>query len=105
MFCSLQWLELFLMLLAFLNYQARFSRLLFYIFLGGATYQAYNPKAADRLGIVYTPNEIVRFMVESVDYLTHKHFGKLLADKDVHIIEPAVGTGTFVTELIEYIPK
>ena len=68
-------------------------------------YQAYNPKAADRLGIVYTPNEIVRFMIESVDYLTHKHFGKLLADKDVHIIEPAVGTGTFVTELIEYIPK
>ena len=68
-------------------------------------YQAYNPKAADRLGIVYTPNEIVRFMVESVDYLTHKHFGKLLADEDVHIIEPAVGTGTFVTELIEYIPK
>jgi predicted helicase len=44
-------------------------------------------------------------MVESVDYLTHKHFGKLLADEDVHIIEPAVGTGTFVTELIEYIPK
>jgi predicted helicase len=68
-------------------------------------YQAYNPKAADRLGIVYTPNEIVRFMVESVDYLTHKHFDKLLADEDVHIIEPAVGTGTFVTELIEYIPK
>ena len=68
-------------------------------------YQAYNPKAADRLGIVYTPNEIVRFMVNSVDYLTHKHFGKLLEDKDVHIIEPAVGTGTFITELIEHIPK
>ena len=68
-------------------------------------YQAYNPEAADRLGIVYTPNEIVRFMVQSVDYLTHKHFGKLLQDKDVHIIEPAVGTGTFVTELIEHIPK
>ena len=68
-------------------------------------YQAYNPKDADRLGIVYTPNEIVRFMVQSVDYLTHKHFGKLLEDKDVHIIEPAVGTGTFVTELIEHIPK
>jgi len=68
-------------------------------------YQAYNPKAADRLGMVYTPNEIVRFMIESVDYLTHKHFGKLLADDNVHIIEPAVGTGTFITELIEYIPK
>ena len=68
-------------------------------------YKAYNPKAADRLGIVYTPNEIVRFMIESVDYLTHKHFGKLLADSGVHILDPATGTGTFVTELIEYLPN
>ncbi len=68
-------------------------------------YQAYNPKAADRLGIVYTPNEIVRFMIESVDYLLHQHFGKILADKDVEILDPATGTGTFITELIEYLPK
>lgn len=68
-------------------------------------YKAYNPKAADRLGIVYTPNEIVRFMIESVDYLVHKHFGKLLADSGVEILDPATGTGTFVTELIEYLPK
>jgi predicted helicase len=68
-------------------------------------YKAYNPKAADRLGIVYTPNEIVRFMVESVDYLTHKHFGKLLADPGVDILDPATGTGTFITEIIEYLPK
>lgn len=68
-------------------------------------YKAYNPKAADRLGIVYTPNEIVRFMIESVDFLTHKHFGKLLADKDVEILDPATGTGTFITELIDYLPQ
>ncbi|CCI12451.1 Adenine specific DNA methyltransferase [Microcystis aeruginosa PCC 9806] len=68
-------------------------------------YKAYNPKAADRLGIVYTPNEIVRFMIESVDYLVHKHFRKLLADPGVEILDPATGTGTFVTELIEYLPK
>jgi predicted helicase len=68
-------------------------------------YKAYNPKAADRLGIVYTPNEIVRFMIESVDYLVHKNFGKLLADKDVEILDPATGTGTFITELIDYLPK
>ncbi|MFM5981001.1 MAG: type ISP restriction/modification enzyme [Sphaerospermopsis kisseleviana] len=67
-------------------------------------YKAYNPKAADRLGIVYTPNEIVRFMIESVDFLVHKHFGKLLADKDVEILDPATGTGTFITELIDYLP-
>ncbi|MDM8520427.1 N-6 DNA methylase [Anaerolineales bacterium HSG6] len=67
-------------------------------------YKAYNPKGADRLGIVYTPNEIVRFMIESAEYLTDKHFGKLLSDKHVHILDPATGTGTFITELIEYLP-
>lgn len=67
-------------------------------------YQAYNPKAADRLGIVYTPNEIVRFMIESTDQLLHKHFGKLLADPGVKILDPCTGTGTYVTELIEYLP-
>ncbi len=67
-------------------------------------YQIYNPKAADRLGIVYTPNEIVRFMIESVDYLLDKHFGRLLADKNVEILDPATGTGTFIAELIDYLP-
>ncbi len=68
-------------------------------------YKAYNPKAADRLGIVYTPSEIVKFMIEGVDHLLDKHFGKLLEDKNVEILDPATGTGTFVTELIEYINK
>lgn len=67
-------------------------------------YRAYNPAAADRLGIIYTPNEIVRFMVEASDYLVYKHFRRLLCDKDVEILDPATGTGTFITELIEYIP-
>jgi predicted helicase len=68
-------------------------------------YKTYNPKAADRLGIVYTPNEIVRFMIESTDYLLEKHFNRLLADELVEILDPATGTGTFITELIEYLPK
>ncbi|MEZ4526409.1 MAG: hypothetical protein R2941_10870 [Desulfobacterales bacterium] len=51
-------------------------------------YRVYNPKAADRLGVVYTPNEIVRFMVESTDFLLHRHFGKTLADKGVEILDP-----------------
>jgi predicted helicase len=67
-------------------------------------YKAYNPKAADRLGIVYTPNEIVRFMIESADHLVHKHFGKLLSDEGVEILDPCTGTGTYITELIEYLP-
>lgn len=69
-------------------------------------YKVYNPKAADRLGVVYTPNEIVRFMVDSTNYLLHKHFGKTMADRNVEILDPATGTGTFICDIIEHaIPK
>ena len=64
-------------------------------------YKVYNPDAADRLGVVYTPNEIVRFMIEGTDWLCHKHFGKNLIDQGVEILDPATGTGTFICELIE----
>ena len=67
-------------------------------------YKAYNPKAADRLGVIYTPDEIVRFMIESADHLVAKHFNKTLGDPYVEILDPATGTGTFITELIEYLP-
>ena len=67
-------------------------------------YKAYNPKGADRLGIVYTPNEIVSFMIQSADYLLEKHFGRTLADKNVEILDPATGTGTFISDIIEHIP-
>jgi predicted helicase len=65
-------------------------------------YKVYNQKAADRLGVIYTPNEIVRFMIESADWLCEKHFGKSLIDKGVEILDPAVGTGTFICELLEH---
>jgi len=65
-------------------------------------YKVYNPKAADRLGVVYTPNEIVKFMIEGADWLTQKHFGKSLIDQDVEILDPATGTGTFICELLEH---
>lgn len=65
-------------------------------------YKVYNKKAADRLGVVYTPNEIVRFMVESADWLCQKHFGKALIEKGVEILDPATGTGTFICELMEH---
>jgi hypothetical protein len=65
-------------------------------------YKVYDKKKADRLGVVYTPNEIVRFMIESADWLCQKHFGKSLIDKNVEILDPAAGTGTFITELIEH---
>ena len=67
-------------------------------------YKAYNPAAADRLGVVYTPNEVVDFIIRGADYLLHKHFGRGLADENVQILDPATGTGTFITNLIEYLP-
>jgi len=72
--------------------------------LYGSFYQAYNPKAADKLGIVYTPDEAAHFMIEGADHLVFKHFGKTLGDKGVEILDPDTGTGTFITELIEYLP-
>ncbi len=65
-------------------------------------YKVYNAKAADRLGVVYTPNEIVRFMIDGADWLCEKHFGKNLIDRDVDILDPATGTGTFICELLEH---
>jgi predicted helicase len=52
--------------------------------------------------VVYTPGEIVRFMIRSADWLCEKHFGKNLIDKGVEILDPAKGTGTFIVELLEH---
>ena len=67
-------------------------------------YQAYNPGAADRLGVVYTPNEVVDFIIRGIDWLLQKHFGKTLGDKNVNILDPATGTGTFITSLMSHLP-
>ena len=67
-------------------------------------YTAYNPAAAARLGVVYTPNEVVDFIIRGADHLLQKHFGKTLADDNVQILDPATGTGTFVTNLINHLP-
>ena len=67
-------------------------------------YQAYNPGAADRLGVVYTPNEVVDFIIRGTDWLLQKYFGKTLADNNVNILDPATGTGTFITNLISHLP-
>ena len=67
-------------------------------------YQTYNPGAADRLGVVYTPNEVVDFIIRGADWLLRKHFGKTLGDRNVNILDPATGTGTFITNLMSHLP-
>ena len=68
-------------------------------------YQIYNPQAADRLGVVYTPGEIVNFMIRAADELVRRHFGRRIFDKGVHILDPAAGTGTYITDIIDFIPE
>ena len=67
-------------------------------------YQTYNPAAAELLGVFYTPDEVVDFIIRGADDLLQKHFGRTLADDNVQILDPATGTGTFVTSLIDYLP-
>ncbi|MFJ2964660.1 DEAD/DEAH box helicase [Streptomyces collinus] len=59
------------------------------------------PKTADALGIVYTPTEVVDFILRSVDQALERHFGRSLSDEDVHVLDPFTGTGTFVVRLLQ----
>ena len=59
------------------------------------------PKMAERLGIVYTPVEVVDFIIHSVEDVLKNEFNASLADKGVQIIDPFTGTGTFITRLLQ----
>lgn len=59
------------------------------------------PKMTERLGIVYTPVEVVDFILHSVNDLLQQEFGQTLGSKGVHIIDPFTGTGTFITRLLQ----
>jgi predicted helicase len=59
------------------------------------------PKMTERLGIVYTPVEIVDFIIHSVNDVLKEEFGQTLGSKGVHIIDPFTGTGTFITRMLQ----
>lgn len=59
------------------------------------------PKMTERLGIVYTPVEVVDFIIHSVAHILKTEFGQTLGSKGVHIIDPFTGTGTFITRLLQ----
>ncbi|WP_375609808.1 type ISP restriction/modification enzyme, partial [Bartonella sp. AC53GZZY] len=58
-------------------------------------------KTTDRLGIVYTPIEVVDFIIHSVDDVLRNEFGKSLGSRGVSILDPFTGTGTFITRLLQ----
>ena len=59
------------------------------------------PRLQESLGIVYTPIEIVDFILQSTDWVLHKNFGLSLGSEGVHILDPFTGTGTFLTRLLQ----
>lgn len=66
---------------------------------------AYDPQVREMRGVYYTPEPVVSYIVRSIDYLLKTHFNKLqgLADPDVLILDPAVGTATFLYMVINEI--
>ncbi|MDD9733802.1 DEAD/DEAH box helicase family protein, partial [Mameliella sp. AT18] len=59
------------------------------------------PRTTEKLGIVYTPVEIVDFILHSVNEMLQEHFGQTLGSRGVHIMDPFTGTGTFITRLLQ----
>ncbi|MDA8030444.1 MAG: hypothetical protein MPK62_04805, partial [Alphaproteobacteria bacterium] len=67
----------------------------------GNFFASADKKGAEKHGVVYTPIECIDFIINSVEYLLHKHFGKGFNTKGVSVLEPFAGTGTFITRLLE----
>lgn len=59
------------------------------------------PKQQEKLGIVYTPLEVVDFINHSVNDILKQEFGQTFADAGVHVLDPFTGTGTFITRLMQ----
>ena len=64
-------------------------------------FKAAFPKTVEKLGIVYTPVEVVDFIINSVEDVMQKEFGRSLSDDNVHILDPFTGTGTFIVRLLQ----
>lgn len=58
-------------------------------------------KTSQKMGVVYTPTEIIDYILRETDRVLRREFGKSLADEGVHILDPFAGTGSFIAHLIE----
>ncbi len=59
------------------------------------------PKLVEKLGIVYTPVEVVDFIINSIEELLNKEFGRSLSDENINVLDPFTGTGTFISRLLQ----
>lgn len=62
-------------------------------------------KTTEQMGIVFTPVEVVDFIVKSVDWALKKYLERSLADENVHVLDPFTGTGTFITRTLQYLKQ
>lgn len=77
----------------------------FIIQLYNSFFKTAFPRVTESMGIVFTPVEVVDFIIHSVDWVLNKYFGKSLASKNVHILDPFTGTGTFITRTLYYLKQ
>ncbi len=64
-------------------------------------FQGFAVKQADVLGVVYTPQPLVQFMIASVEHVLQEHYGTTLGAKGVHIFDPFTGTGNFIVNIMQ----
>lgn len=64
-------------------------------------FKVASPKTVEKLGIVYTPVEVVDYILHSVNYIIQREFGRSISDENVNILDPFTGTGTFITRLLQ----
>lgn len=77
----------------------------FIIQLYNSFFKTAFPRVTESMGIVFTPVEVVDFIIHSVDWALNKYFGKSLASKNVHILDPFTGTGTFITRTLYFLKQ
>lgn len=56
---------------------------------------------SEKMGIVYTPNEVVDYILHATNHFLQKEFGQSLSDEGVNILDPFTGTGTFIVNLLQ----
>lgn len=69
--------------------------------LYGKFFKSAFPRMEKQLGIVYTPIEVVDFIIHSVNDVLKKEFGRNISDENIHLLDPFTGTGTFITRLLQ----
>jgi predicted helicase len=59
------------------------------------------PRMVEKLGIVYTPVEVVDLMIQFIDFILKQEFDRNISDENIHLLDPFTGTGTFITRLLQ----